>query len=109
MTGALVSCWEMGEKRTPHHMGVVESSMAQKPMSAESRSLFRNFIENTVQTGISVSSMDGVLAFYTNFLKKMRRNKRWSKSFSFCFFFKKKKRTHHWISSRAAGLHRNTA
>jgi len=52
-------------------MGVVESSMAQKPMSAERRSLFRNFIENTVQTGISVSSMDGVLAFYTNFLKKM--------------------------------------
>ena len=38
--------------------------------SAERRSLFLNFIKNTVQTGMSVSSMDGVLAFYTNFLKK---------------------------------------
>ena len=53
--------------------------------------------------------MDGVLVFYTNFLKKMGRNKRWTKSFSFCFFFFFQKEKEEETSSLATGRHRNTS
>ena len=44
VTGTLVSCWEMGEKRTPHHMGALERSMARSPARMDMHTLVLNFM-----------------------------------------------------------------
>lgn len=59
VSSAVVNGWERGVKRTPHHMGVLERSMARMPARIDIVILFRNFIINSVHSGVVGSSMDG--------------------------------------------------
>ena len=62
---AVVSGWESGVNRTPHHMGILNRNMARSPAISEMRTLLRSFIENSVHSVVSNYIMDEISAGYT--------------------------------------------
>lgn len=73
---AVTSGWVTGEKRTPHHMGALERSMARSPARMDMHTLVLNFMVRFPFCRVvrePVDGMDRALRF-PGFLFSMDRN-----------------------------------